>query len=111
MCGICGFYSQKRISGEQLSAMNNTLVHRGPDDSGVQILDGGNGYHVGLAHRRLSILDLSMAGHQPMWSVENRVAVVYNGELYNYDKLKDELKGYPFKTTCDTEVLIGARIS
>ena len=77
MCGICGFYSKKNISLEQLTEMNDTLYHRGPDDSGVEIYPGKEGYQIGLAQRRLSILDLSPLGHQPMHSVDKRLSIAY----------------------------------
>ncbi|MCM1143677.1 MAG: asparagine synthase (glutamine-hydrolyzing) [Blautia sp.] len=108
MCGICGYVSTKEISLEALKAMNDTMYHRGPDDSGEEIYDAGNGYRVGLAQRRLSILDLSKLGHQPMHSVDRRLSVVYNGEIYNFRELKEELSGYPFLSQCDTEVILAA---
>jgi len=114
MCGICGFISKDSIKIEQLTDMNNTMLHRGPDDSGVEIYEMKNGYNAGFAHRRLSILELSQLGHQPMHSPKEggvstpRVSVVYNGEIYNYRELKEELGDYVFKTNCDTEVLIAA---
>ena len=80
MCGICGFYSKQNISIEQLTQMNDTMYHRGPDDSGVEIYVGKEEYSIGLAQRRLSILDLSPLGHQPMHSVDKRVSIAYNGE-------------------------------
>ena len=108
MCGICGFYSKKNISLEQLTEMNDTLYHRGPDDSGVEIYAGKDGYDIGLAQRRLSILDLSPLGHQPMHSVDKRLSIAYNGEIYNFLELREELKDYPFKSHCDTEVILAA---
>ena len=74
MCGICGYISKKRITEEQLRIMNDTMYHRGPDDSGVEIYDGSNGYSIGFAQRRLSIMDLSPLGHQPMHSENGRVS-------------------------------------
>ena len=108
MCGICGFYSKQNISLEQLTEMNNTLYHRGPDDSGVEIYAGKEGYNIGLAQRRLSILDLSPLGHQPMDSADKRLSIAYNGEIYNFQELRKELKDYPFKSHCDTEVILAA---
>lgn len=108
MCGICGFISKKNISLEQLKRMNDTMAHRGPDDSGEEIFPMKEGYAIGMAQRRLSILDLSPLGHQPMHSADGRVSVVYNGEIYNFLELKEELKGYPFGSSCDTEVIIAA---
>ena len=88
--------------------MNDTMYHRGPDDSGVELFEAEDGYTVGFAQRRLSILDLSPLGHQPMHSQDGRVSVVFNGEIFNFLELKDELSDYPFKSTCDTEVIIAA---
>ncbi|MCI9462577.1 MAG: asparagine synthase (glutamine-hydrolyzing) [Lachnospiraceae bacterium] len=111
MCGICGYVGRKSfadITLEQLKAMNDTMVHRGPDDSGEEIYEMSGGYFVGFAQRRLSILDLSELGHQPMHSVNKRVTVIYNGEIYNFKELKEELSDYPFRSNCDTEVIIAA---
>ncbi len=108
MCGICGFISKKRITTETLTAMNDTMTHRGPDDAGAEIFEAANGYCVGMAQRRLSILDLSPSGHQPMHAADGRVSVVFNGEIYNFQELKEELKGYPFRSQCDTEVILAA---
>lgn len=107
MCGICGFISKREISTKRLVEMNNTMHHRGPDDSGVIIMQN-DAYSIGLAHRRLSILDLSEAGHQPMSSQDGLITVVFNGEIYNYNKLKEELSDYNYKSTCDTEIIIAA---
>ncbi len=108
MCGICGFVSKQNITLEQLKNMNDTMYHRGPDDRGEEIFSLKDGYLVGMAQRRLSILDLSPLGHQPMHSADRRVSVVYNGEIYNYQELKKELSDYPFCSNCDTEVIIAA---
>ncbi len=87
MCGICGYISTRRIAPEELKAMNDTMVHRGPDDAGEEIYPAPEGYAVGFAQRRLSILDLSELGHQPMESAsccfaqEGQVSIVYNGEI------------------------------
>lgn len=108
MCGICGFVSKNRITSEQLKAMNDTMCHRGPDDSGEEIFATPGGLLVGLAQRRLSILDLSALGHQPMYSADGRLVIVFNGEIYNFLELKEELKGYPFRSQCDTEVILAA---
>ena len=108
MCGICGFYSKRRISIEELTAMNDTLYHRGPDDSGVEIYQGKEEYYIGLAQRRLSILDLSPLGHQPMHSADGRLSIAYNGEIYNFQEIREELKEYPFRSHCDTEVILAA---
>lgn len=108
MCGICGFISKQNITLEQLKKMNDTMYHRGPNDSGEEIFPMRDGYSIGLAQRRLSILDLSPLGHQPMHSPDRRISVVYNGEIYNFQEIKEELKDYPFVSTCDTEVIIAA---
>ncbi len=108
VCGICGYVSKKNITLGQLKAMNDTMYHRGPDDSGEEIYPASMGYQVGLAQRRLSILDLSALGHQPMHSENKRVSVVYNGEIYNFQELKKELADYSFRSNCDTEVIIAA---
>lgn len=108
MCGICGYISKKNITAEQLKEMNDTMYHRGPNDSGEEIYTASDGYRIGFAQRRLSILDLSMLGHQPMHSDNKRISVVYNGEIYNFQELKKELADYPFRSNCDTEVIIAA---
>lgn len=108
MCGICGYVSKRNITREQLKAMNDTMYHRGPDDGGEEIYEMSGGYQAGFAQRRLSILDLSSLGHQPMHSADHRVSVVYNGEIYNFRELKEELHDYPFRSDCDTEVILAA---
>lgn len=108
MCGICGFISNKPESMDVLVNMNNTLIHRGPDDHGEEIYQISDGRFVGFAQRRLSIMDLSEKGHQPMHSPNKRISIVFNGEIYNYRELKEELLNYPFTSDCDTEVLIAA---
>ena len=109
MCGICGFYGKNNISIEVLKCMNNTMVHRGPDDDGEEIIDSfSDGWYVGLAHRRLSILDLSKAGHQPMFTKDNAISIVFNGEIYNFQEIRKEIKDYQFTTRCDTEVILAA---
>ncbi len=108
MCGICGFMSRRTITKEQLTAMNDTMYHRGPNDSGAEIYEAADGYRVGMAQRRLSILDLSPLGHQPMHAGDGRVTVVFNGEIYNFQELKEELSDYSFRSTCDTEVILAA---
>ncbi len=109
MCGICGYSSDKGISDEALRDMNDTMYHRGPDDSGLWQEQGVHGA-VGLAQRRLSIFDLSSAGHQPMFSEDGKTVVVYNGEIYNFRGLRKELErsGRRFASACDTEVLLAA---
>ncbi|MDD3883609.1 MAG: asparagine synthase (glutamine-hydrolyzing) [Gallionella sp.] len=107
MCGILGYLSPESASQEAFIASRDRLVHRGPDDAGVwQNTDGT----VMLGHRRLAILDLSAAGHQPMASDCGRYTIVYNGEVYNYLELKKELEslGWGFRGSGDTEVILAA---
>lgn len=108
MCGICGYLSKEKSSIDDLKRMNDTMYHRGPDDSGEEIFDLGKGYTLGLAQRRLSIQDLSPMGHQPMHSQDKRISLVFNGEIYNFKELRKELSDYTFLSTCDTEVIIAA---
>lgn len=109
MCGICGFIGRREVDEQILTSMNDTMTHRGPDDRGVELFSMA-GEYVGIAHRRLSILDLSPLGHQPMWSGGRDTAIVFNGEIYNFLELKKELinYGYVFYTSCDTEVILSA---
>lgn len=108
MCGICGFISDRPETMDVLVRMNNTLAHRGPDDHGEEIYQISDGRYIGFAQRRLSIMDLTEKGHQPMHSVNKRISIVFNGEIYNYRELKKELNDYSFVSDCDTEVLIAA---
>lgn len=105
MCGIVAVMNLDRanVDGRRLAAMRDRLRHRGPDDAGLY-LDGP----VGLAHRRLSIIDLSKTGWQPMSNEDGSVRVVFNGEIYNYLELARELeaKGHRFSSTSDTEVIL-----
>jgi len=103
MCGIAGYAGCHRP--ELLEAMCASMVHRGPDDSGIWH-DAEAG--VGLGHRRLSIIDLSPAGHQPMPGRDGRSWIAYNGELYNFPEHRERLQkaGYPFRSRSDTEVLL-----
>lgn len=111
MCGICGYVSKKYMDNNILQKMNNSMVHRGPDDEGIYVSERENGY-LGLAQRRLSIIDLSQAGHQPMFSSDNSVAIVFNGEIYNYREIKHRLRDkYNFISECDTEVIIAAYLA
>lgn len=111
MCGICGTIRKREITLERLKEMNDTMYHRGPDDSGQEIYEMKDGYQVGFAQRRLSIMDLSVLGHQPMHSPDQRISVVYNGEIYNFKELREELADYPFRSDCDTEVIIAAYLA
>ena len=106
MCGIVGFVDTQG-SGEVLTKMVGTLHHRGPDDQGISLYRH-NDHVIGLGHARLSIIDLSSAGHQPMRFGD--LEIVYNGEVYNYEAIKKELqdKGHAFKTHSDTEVILHA---
>lgn len=89
MCGITGLLSNQVVSSDHLSNMASAIANRGPDDSGIwHDLNAG----IGLAHRRLSIVDLSHAGHQPMHTASGRYIMVFNGEIYNHDKLRAELE-------------------
>ncbi len=108
MCGICGYIGHNGITTEELCAMSETIIHRGPDDHGEEVYSGRDGLCIGFAQRRLSILDLSSLGHQPMTSADGRVSIVYNGEMYNFPEIKAELSDYPFVSTCDTEVVLAA---
>jgi len=109
MCGIAGFYhygdTVSTIGEELLKSMGDALSHRGPDDEGL-FIDG----KAGLAHRRLSILDLSSRGHQPMADSSGRFWIVYNGEIYNFRDIRRELekKGHLFSSSSDTEVILTA---
>jgi asparagine synthase (glutamine-hydrolysing) len=105
MCGLAGIYNfktQEPVSERVLKAMNDTLVHRGPDDEGL-LVSGA----VGLSHRRLSIIDLA-GGHQPISNEDGSVWVAFNGEIYNFIELHRILKakGHLFKTRSDTEVIV-----
>lgn len=106
MCGISGIISKKDIAvdNRQLKIMNDKIAHRGPDDDGFYYYN-----NVGFGHRRLSILDLSPMGHQPM-SYKERYVITYNGEVYNYIEVRDELMqgGYSFVSGTDTEVILAA---
>jgi asparagine synthase (glutamine-hydrolysing) len=106
MCGINGILhlqSQKKVDERVLTKMRDSLEHRGPDDKGLFIEN-----NIGFGHRRLSILDISLAGHQPFLSEDGRYVLVYNGEIYNFKEFYSELKsnGFDIRTTSDTEVLM-----
>jgi asparagine synthase (glutamine-hydrolysing) len=101
MCGICGFYGKKDRS--LLEGMTKTLAHRGPDDQGFY-----EDEFVSLGHRRLSIIDLSPAGHQPIQNEDGSMQLVFNGEIYNFKELKSDLaaKGHKFRSKTDSEVIV-----
>lgn len=104
MCGILAAFSVKKVIDiGKFTVARDTLTHRGPDGAGIEILANGR---CALGHRRLSIVDLSEAGHQPMKL--GHLWVIFNGEIYNYQELKSilEAKGCEFRTRCDTEVLL-----
>lgn len=135
MCGISGYLNlEAGVRTDVLRQMNNVIAHRGPEDEGYALIgrDGiayysgrdtvsaislpplesadGRRSFLGFGHRRLSILDLSPSGHQPMGLSQRKISVVYNGEIYNFIELREELSalGYQFHTTCDTEILLNA---
>lgn len=107
MCGIAGFFSRDRIGIDKASVINNMLnviYHRGPDDEGYLIQD-----KIVMGMRRLSIIDIT-GGHQPIFNENKKVAIVFNGEIFNYKELYADLvkKGHRFSTVCDTETIIHA---
>lgn len=108
MCGINGLLALNKIDNlsEQLTAMNNLIMHRGPDAAGEFIEDRGN-YSIAMGMRRLSIIDLH-TGNQPIYSEDHSIVIVFNGEIYNYQVLKSQLieQGCVFKTNSDTEVIL-----
>jgi len=127
VCGICGWINTNEVNLQSLIRMNRIASHRGPDGEGYWLYDGSNPVGewlgksevltnplrrgmIGLGHRRLSIIDLSDAGLQPMPSVSRRQWIVFNGEIYNYIELRNELihAGHHFHTETDTEVILAA---
>ncbi|WP_079243491.1 asparagine synthase (glutamine-hydrolyzing) [Chryseobacterium indologenes] len=134
MCGISGYYSfHKSISSTNILEMNQAIRHRGPDDEGFWLYNAGEGISfsgndstqkikedfpvlkdrnsdIALGFRRLSIIDLSEKGHQPMLSEDEQIIITFNGEIYNFKKLRKELEslGYSFHSTSDTEVILKA---
>ena len=108
MCGIAGFIDFKKDSDIQvLRKMTDAVIHRGPDDSGYEMADSPFA-GIGFGFRRLSIIDLSPLGHQPMHFEEAGLTIIFNGEIYNYKELKKELEGfgYSFRSGSDTEVIL-----
>jgi asparagine synthase (glutamine-hydrolysing) len=107
MCGIAGIFNLngQLVAHSQIKAMTDSIAHRGPDGEG-HFIDG----FLGLGHRRLAIIDLSAAGHQPMQTRDGRYLITYNGEIYNFQELRIELEalGYTFRSHTDTEVLLNA---
>ncbi|HKV63637.1 MAG TPA: asparagine synthase (glutamine-hydrolyzing) [Candidatus Acidoferrum sp.] len=108
MCGIAGYWGAKSSQEhpvEILNRMGAALAHRGPDDSGIfHDVEAG----IGLTFRRLSILDLSAEGHQPMYSASGRFVMVFNGEVYNFEEIRAELGAHPWRGSSDTEVILEA---
>ena len=110
MCGITGFVDfHKRTEKKHLENACDTLVHRGPDDQGIAVFTGMH-YHAGLGHRRLSILDITSLGHQPMYNDDKSIAIILNGEVYNFMEIRTDLekRGHSFHSHSDTEVIIKA---
>lgn len=109
MCGIVGVYNYGNpavpLEAATIVRMRDSMAHRGPDDAGIFVSPDGV---LGLGHRRMSILDLSSLGHQPMATVDGRYWIVFNGEIYNFRELRPDLesRGYTFRSTSDTEVLL-----
>ena len=103
MCGIAGLVSSKRIDPSRVEKMTAEMVHRGPDEGGIWVADGCT-----LGHRRLRIIDLSASGAQPMTDEAQRIAVVFNGEIFNYRELREQLqeRGHAFVGRSDTEVIL-----
>jgi len=107
MCGICGEFNFRDgiVNETDIRKMSDALIHRGPDDSGIYC-----NKNIGLGHRRLSIIDISERGRQPIWSNDKSLCIVFNGEVYNFKEIKEDLleKGYRFSSTTDTEVVVNA---
>ncbi len=106
MCGITGIYNFREgtsVDQQILQGMTDVIRHRGPDADGIYVHGS-----LGLGHRRLSIIDLSEAGRQPMFSDDRHLAIVFNGEIYNYLDYRDDLinRGHRFHSRTDTEVII-----
>lgn len=105
MCGVCGIVGapDDALSKGRLVRMTDALTHRGPDASGLYVSEG-----IAIGHRRLSIIDVSSESNQPFVDQSGRYVIVFNGEIYNYRELRAEMKGYNFRTSGDTEVVIAA---
>ena len=105
MCGIVGFVDKKNTKEKKeiIKKMADRIKHRGPDDEGFYV-----DKNIALGHRRLSIIDLTRNGSQPIYNEDKSMAIVFNGEIYNYESIKEELikKGHKFKTKTDTEVIL-----
>lgn len=108
MCGVAGIFGWPGDTAElrrRLELMNEAQRHRGPDDCGVWVDEEAK---AGLGHTRLSIVDLTAAGHQPMGTADGRYSISFNGEVYNHVELREELRDYPFRSRTDTEVVLAA---
>ena len=107
MCGIAGIVASDRLHADErarLPLMRDVITHRGPDDAGLFFDE-----QAGLAHRRLSIVDLAQ-GHQPLGNEDGTIQVVFNGEIYNHAEIRPELEahGHVYRTRCDTETIVHA---
>ena len=105
MCGICGIFkygTSERVDKDHLERMSEVISHRGPDDAGYYLNND-----IGIAHRRLSIIDLA-TGHQPIFNEDKKILTVCNGEIYNFQSLRKSLikKGHQFYTQSDAEVIV-----
>ena len=100
MCGINGIITKEKNKKELIKKMNDRIIHRGPNAEGTYIDDD-----LALGQRRLSIIDLE-SGNQPIYNEDKSILIIYNGEIYNYKDLKEELKDYKYKTQSDTEVIL-----
>ena len=110
MCGIAGIFAPgRRVEPTAVRAMADAIAHRGPDDSGLEVLSNGE---LVLGHRRLAILDLSPLGHQPMAHPSGKVWIVFNGEIYNFKEIRADLiaEGEKFRSESDTEVILAAYV-
>src|SRR5690349_2442393 len=105
MCGIVGLVRRGGVAPDQLESLTARLAHRGPDGQATTLLSGGR---VGLGHRRLAILDLTAAGAQPMSDETGAIWITYNGEIFNFAELRDQLRaqGHAFRSGTDTEVIL-----
>src|SRR3990167_2091047 len=107
MCGIAGIYNldDRPVSRRHIEKMGSILSHRGPENNGFFAAGA-----IGLAHRRLKIIDLSSCANQPMWDNENRALITYNGMLYNFRELRQGLikNGFKFRSQTDTEVIVNS---
>ena len=107
MCGLVGIYSKNKeyMNEYILNKMSKKIIHRGPDGDGTWLSERDG---IGMAHRRLSVIDLSSAGAQPMMSFSKRFVISFNGEIYNFKEIAKDLKelGYSFESGSDTEVIL-----